>query len=50
MSGAGIAFFGIMLNGLVAAFLRIHCSHRLWATAFTAVTACGLLSRIWEYF
>ena len=24
--------FGLMLNGLVAAFLRIRCGHRLWAT------------------
>ena len=34
MSDAGIraTFFGIMLNGLVAAFLRIRCGHRLRST------------------
>jgi hypothetical protein len=31
---------GIMLNDLMTAFL----------VAFTAVTASGLLTRIWEYF
>jgi hypothetical protein len=38
--GISCYILGIMLNDLMMAFL----------VAFAAVTASGLLSRIWEYF